>query len=375
MKFKEEKMKITVGENERAFLFRNGRFVRMLGTGRHRLFRFLGEEVRRLDVDDEPLNADIPLPVYLRDENFAREVETVRVPDGHVALHFTDGRFTGVLEPGEHTYWKVFRSHDFKLVDTEDETVTLPPQIQEVIPNPLCERVEVDAHEVALLYVDGRFERLLEPGRYFFWRNGRDIDWTPCDLRIRQMDVAGQEILTLDKVALRINFVCTYRVLDPVRLYREQEAPERQLYAALQLALREVVGHLRFDELLERRNDLGSMVLEALPHDGIVEFVSAGLRDVVLPGEIREIMNTVLVAEKKAQASVITRREEVASTRSLLNTAKLMEENATLFKLKELEYLERICEKVGSISLDNASGILEQLRTMTALGGMKPDGR
>ena len=115
--------------------------------------------------------------------------------------------------------------------------------------------------------------------------------------------------------------------------------------------------------------------MEALPHDGIVEFVSAGLRDIVLPGEVREIMNTVLVAEKKAQASVITRREEVASTRSLLNTAKLMEENATLFKLKELEYLERICEKVGSISLDNASGILEQLRTMTALGGMKPDGR
>ena len=59
-------MKITVGENERAFLFRNGRFVRMLGTGKHRLFRFLGEEVRRLDVDDEPLNADIPLPNICR---------------------------------------------------------------------------------------------------------------------------------------------------------------------------------------------------------------------------------------------------------------------------------------------------------------------
>jgi len=118
----------------------------------------------------------------------------------------------------------------------------------------------------------------LEPGRYFFWKNGHDIAWTSCDLRIRQMDVAGQEILTLDKVALRINFVCTYRVLDPVRLYREQEDPERQLYTALQLALREVVGHLRFDELLERRHDLGSLVLEALPNDGAVEFVSAGRR-------------------------------------------------------------------------------------------------
>ena len=60
-------MKITVGENERAFLFRNGRFVRMLGTGKHWLFRFLGDEVRRLDVNDGPLNTDIPLQIYLQD--------------------------------------------------------------------------------------------------------------------------------------------------------------------------------------------------------------------------------------------------------------------------------------------------------------------
>lgn len=74
-------------------------------------------------------------------------------------------------------------------------------------------------------------------------------------------------------------------------------------------------------------------------------------------------MNTVLVAEKKAQANVITRREEVASTRSLLNTAKLMEENTTLYKLKELEYLERICDKVGNISVGGGN-ILNQLKEL-----------
>ena len=72
-------------------------------------------------------------------------------------------------------------------------------------------------------------------------------------------------------------------------------------------------------------------------------------------------MNTVLVAEKKAQANVITRREEVASTRSLLNTAKLMEDNKTLYKLKELEYLERICDKVGEISVSGNGSLIEQL--------------
>ena len=76
------------------------------------------------------------------------------------------------------------------------------------------------------------------------------------------------------------------------------------------------------------------------------------------------IMNTILVAEKKAQANVITRREEVASTRSLLNTARLMDENKTLYKLKELEYLERICENVSNISVSSASGLLEQLNAV-----------
>ena len=101
--------------------------------------------------------------------------------------------------------------------------------------------------------------------------------------------------------------------------------------------------------------------LKSRENDFFVNIVDAGVKDIILPGEIRDIMNTVLVAEKRAQANVITRREEVASTRSLLNTAKLMDENKTLYKLKELEYVERICENVGSISLNGNSNILAQL--------------
>ena len=89
-----------------------------------------------------------------------------------------------------------------------------------------------------------------------------------------------------------------------------------------------------------------------------IDVVDAGVKDIILPGSIRDIMNTVLVAQKKAEANVITRREEVASTRSLLNTAKLMEENPTLYKLKELEYVERICENVGNINIGSSGDLL-----------------
>jgi hypothetical protein len=87
-----------------------------------------------------------------------------------------------------------------------------------------------------------------------------------------------------------------------------------------------------------------------------------GIRDIILPGEVKEIMNQVLVAEKKAQANIIMRREETASTRSLLNTAKLMEDNLMLFKLKEMEYVEKIADKINSISVSGNGVLIDQLR-------------
>ena len=129
------------------------------------------------------------------------------------------------------------------------------------------------------------------------------------------------------------------------------------------------MGSFRLDELLVQKDEIGRSVCEQLKaeqDDYCVEILNAGIKDIILP-EIRDIMNTVLVAEKKAQANVIMRREEVASTRSLLNTAKLMDENKTLLKLKEMEYLEKICDKVGNISVSGGKGILEQLSELTGL--------
>ncbi len=150
------------------------------------------------------------------------------------------------------------------------------------------------------------------------------------------MEISGQEMMTFDKVTLRMNFVCSYRVTDPVRAFSAAEDPEKLIRAQVQLALRDHIGRYRLDELLENRDSVSEKVLEILREKEetyAVSFLEAGVKDLILPGEIRDIMNTVLLAEKRAQANVITRREEVASTRSLLNTARLMDENQTLYKL------------------------------------------
>ena len=146
------------------------------------------------------------------------------------------------------------------------------------------------------------------------------------DTRLTQMNITGQEMLTADKVSLRINFVCNYRITDPVRINSEIDDFSEQIHVAAQLALREYVGRYKLDEILENKDQMSEFVYKKLKEKEeslFVEICDAGVKDIILPGEIREIMNTVLVAEKRAQANVITRREEVASTRSLLNTAKL----------------------------------------------------
>ena len=134
-----------------------------------------------------------------------------------------------------------------------------------------------------------------------------------------------------------------------------------------QLALREAVSQSTLDELLENRERLSARIFDTLKKREGEFFISvrdAGVKDLILPGEMRDIMNTVLAAEKKAQANVIARREETASTRSLLNTARLMEENKTLMRLKEMEHIEKVCENVSSLSLTGSGGLTDQLTSL-----------
>ena len=185
------------------------------------------------------------------------------------------------------------------------------------------------------------------------------------DIRQLQLEINGQEILTRDKAALRINAWAQYRIIDIEKALLQNKEYEKQLYIAFQLALREYIGSLGFDELLEKKETAIPYVLEKVAGQAEtlgVQVTGFGIRDIVLPGDVKEIMNQVLVAEKKAQANIILRREETASTRNLLNTARLMEDNPMLFRLKEMEYVEKIAEKVSSISVNSNGVLIDQLR-------------
>lgn len=359
--------KIVINENQVGLLFKNGRYIKLLEAGKYYLTR--GSEVE-LSSLDQPLSCSrCALDTLLADKSIADRVSSVEVGDEQLALHFVNGKFDAVLRHGEYAFWSTVDQHEFQIVDisTPEVDAAVPEYIFSKITQIYYTKVEVAEYQKARLYFNQKLERVLDAGTYYFWKTPVRVDVELVDTRLKQMDITGQEMLTADKVSLRINLVCNYRVTDYVRIVTEIDDYAEQLHVAAQMSLRECVGKYRLDEILENKDQMSEYVfarLKAREEELFVEITNAGVKDIILPGEIREIMNTVLVAEKRAQANVIARREEVASTRSLLNTAKLMDENQTLYKLKELEYVERICENVGNISLNGSGNVLAQLTAL-----------
>lgn len=364
-----------IHENERALAFRNGKLESVLGPGRHRNRFGRIYWVVPLDAEIDPAQAaaeknavqlHTSVALLLKHPDFASRVEVIELKDSEVAAHFVNGRFEKFLSAGVHAFWKDAGEHSFKVFDRSnpEEVTDMPPQLWSRLQLSLYQKVEVSQHQKARLFRDGKLVKVLEPGVYYFWQFGSQVRAEPVDMRLRQLTIIGQELLTQDKVSLRVSFVVNFRVTDPVKSMTEVSDYAEQLHVAGQLALREFVARKKMDELLDSREELSAFVVERLKEQAkqlYVEVFDAGVKDITLPGNIRDIMNTVLIAEKRAQANVIARREEVASTRSLLNTAKLMDENKTLYKLKELETLERIVEKVGSITVGGSGDLLSQL--------------
>lgn len=357
--------RIRINTGKVGLVFRNGNYRNVVKEGVYWLFP--NEQVFQYDLT-KPFHPSIDLSILLKDAELASMLFVVEVSDNEIALQYENNNLKNVLTSGRYAYWHGVMNYSFLKVDLSKVEIT-----EEVDANTLMRKevlpyvrvFVVEAYEKGVLLVDGKFAKVLETGVYYFWKNAVTISVLKADLRQLQVEVSGQEILTKDKAALRVNFYAQYRVNEILKALLENKDYEKQLYILMQLALREFVGMFSLDELLERKESLTAYVLTALKEKSAnlgVEIIDCGVRDVILPGEMKEIMNQVLIAQKKAEANVIMRREETASTRSLLNTAKLMEENSMLFKLKEMEYVEKIADKINNISLSGGNLVVDQLR-------------
>lgn len=356
-------MKVIINDKQKGLLFQNGILKKILGAGKYCAGG--SKSIETLSVDDEITANGATLQKILELPEAKDKVSEITVKNGEVALHYVDGVFANALTAGRHAFWNDIGKHEFKTYSTAEPKITdIPANITAQLVPAFVKCVVVPPYSKAVIYYNDKTAEYLDEGHYYYWNGSVDVSYKIFDMRVQQLDISGQDILTKDRVGVRVNFTANWKITDYEKLASTYSNISQTLYAAAQLALRDYLGGKTMDELLSDRENIGNEIFSELKKrtDGMfVEITSGGIKDVILPGEISAIMNSVLAAEKRAQANVITRREEVASTRSLLNTAKLMDENATLRRLKELEYIEKICENVGEITVDARSSILTQL--------------
>jgi regulator of protease activity HflC (stomatin/prohibitin superfamily) len=165
-----------------------------------------------------------------------------------------------------------------------------------------------------LRYVDGKLTDVLEAGRYELPAPSRrrpTVEIVLVDMRERELTIKGQEILTSDKVAVRVSILTQFTVVDPVAAIEKVAAYEDRLYSDVQLAARRSLASMTLEAILTNRNQLSEDILADLQSvaDGYgVKILRADVKDIVFPGNLQDIMNRVLAAERLSEAQLVEAR-------------------------------------------------------------------
>ncbi len=358
---------ITVTKNERALIYKNGLLVDVLKSGTHNLFWGKNATI----VSEKPaINAHSAVFGDLENGEFSNFLTRYEVDANQLLLRYVGKNIVETYAAGTYLFWKSEQSFSYELIEmgsTKNITNFERAVLESTVMIERVHKVIVPEGNQLVVFVNGAYQYILQADTYYFWKNANVFTFRVVDLRTTTVDVQGQELLTKDKTSIRVNFSGQYKIVNIHRALVENASYYAQMYASIQLAIRETIGGQTLDQLLETKTELSNQLVEqanALLENIGLELISGGLKDIILPGDVKEILNKVLVAEKQAQANMIMRREETATTRNLLNTARLMEENEMLYKLKEMEFVERIAEKIDGINIQSGANISDQLKTL-----------
>lgn len=340
--------RIRIRSYELGLRFYDGDFKGFMREGRHWLFNPLLKHHVDVVSQRDPWLVHTNLDMIVKSGLLGERATVLDLKDHQRALVWIDGRFSRILSPGLYAYWNGLRDVRVEMVDAritrfEHDDLKVIARAPEA--SRLLDVCSVNRNCAGVLFVDGRFVDTLTPGLYAFWKDATDAKLVEVDLRETVTDVSGQEIMTADKVTLRMNAMVTYRIADAKKAVTETDDVRQALYRETQLVVRAIVGIRELDAFLTEKDAVASEIEEAVrdrAHDLGLEIASVGIRDVILPGDMKDLMNKVTEAKKAAEANLIARREETAAMRSQANTAKLLADNPTLMRLRELEVLENV---------------------------------
>lgn len=347
--------------HERGVLLRDEKPIAFLEPGTH--WAWGNTKVVRFSVTDVLFDVPVELRSVVPAELY-REVELSTEERG---VLFVDGVPKRLLRPGVHRYWTIAPGVELRRYDARQPLEDASDELMKLLAVDVTFAL-VGAQEHALLYEGGVFQRQLPAGMHVFWDRAKaPISVVRFSTQAQHVLVPAQDLITRDKVSLRLSLSAEYRVVAPLRAIEAHRDLNDALYRRLQLAAREFVAAKRLDALLEGRDELNVHLKEALEKDAEsfgLEIIAAGVKDTILPGEMKALLNRVIEAEKEAAAKVILRREEVAAMKSLASSAKVLEESPGALRLKEMEALREIAAQVGEMVVVLGEGGLGEMRKL-----------
>jgi regulator of protease activity HflC (stomatin/prohibitin superfamily) len=339
--------RVRVRKHELGLKFYDGAFESVLDAGDYQYFD-LTNRVRVEIVNERDVYlAHTKLDEIIKSGELRNRALVLDLQDNERALVTVNGRLHTVLSAGQYVVLNTFNKIKTEVL-TIDTVRFNHANLHKILlttgATAILDKHQVDAGHVGLFYLNGVYQDTLKPGRYAFFKGVGTIKIVMVDMRERTLDVGGQDIMTADKVTLRLNAVAAYRVNDPEVFADTSEDAKQALYRDAQLALRAIVGTRTLDALMAEKDGVTEEFTVTLSNRAKnlgVEVMNVGIRDIILPGEMKALMNRVTEAKKAAEANLIVRREETAAMRNQANTAKVLENNPTLMRLRELEVLEK----------------------------------
>ena len=179
------------------------------------------------------------------------------------------------------------------------------------------------------------------------------------DLRVRELDVPKQTIISSDNVSLDVDAVIYYKVTDSCNAIVEVEDYEAATALLAQTTLRDVLGQNELDAILSKRDELNKKVQEILDtatDPWGMQVVVVTMRDVALPENMLRAIARQAEAEREKRARIILAEGEYLASERMSEAAALYEKTPIALKLREFQTLTEIAKEKNLIVVSTGAG-------------------
>ena len=270
-----------------ALYFKSGVYEKILKSGTYAASRkYFKNTFQKIDLREVMVYDETMEKIFDTEPEMIHDFDIKKVREKELLLWYQDDLFKGKCLAGSYLFWNKLKDNYFEIIDLNNG-IEIDEKYLDILDKleGVYTKYEVKDYEAGLLIIDNQYRKTLKSGVYYFWNGHQKIEVYPIDLRIKQLDMQGEEILTKDRVMLKFNFIAQYRVVDPITNYKEINNVENQIYILVQMILREYVGVNYLEDLLENRIEIGKFVLEKVKKEERkygIELLDAGIKDIKL---------------------------------------------------------------------------------------------